>query len=418
MEAVAGRRSDWPITRRLALAACLLILVVAIAGAIKVNAALGLKPGPNEYNVAAWEARHFANKWLFAFGRWFRNEPSLEEQDATLRRFFALTGEIEALERSISDAGRRGVAVDEAALRRLESAQRERDRIENRVEAIVEERITRVAAAEGITRSLLLLRGVVWPPIDFEFTRAPHSLAVSPRDRIELKDTDLLREDLDLEQIERIEAERERREDVSALAFPTGGVGAYPSIVDYAGDYRRLLEVVAHEWTHHYLFFSPLGFNYYDNYELRSMNETVADLAGREIAEAVIRGWPLDDASARPSSAPERDRGLDVGAELRRLRAEVDALLATGGIEAAEALMERRRQELAEQGVLIRKINQAYFAFTNLYAGEAGNPAATNPIGPKIDELRRRSASLRAFLNTISSITSVEELDRVLGTGE
>ena len=100
--------------------------------------------------------------------------------------------------------------------------------------------------------------------------------------------------------------------------------------------------------------------------------------------------------------------------ELRRLRGEVEALLAKGEIEAAEALMETRRRELAAQGVHIRKINQAYFAFTNLYAGAAGNPAAVNPIGPKIDELRRRSASLAAFVDVVGDLTSLADLDRAL----
>jgi hypothetical protein len=37
-----------------------------------------------------------------------------------------------------------------------------------------------------------------------------------------------------------------------------------------------------------------------------------------------------------------------------------------------------------------------------------------NPIGPKLDELRRRSASLAAFLSVAGDLTSVAELDRAL----
>jgi hypothetical protein len=76
--------------------------------------------------------------------------------------------------------------------------------------------------------------------------------------------------------------------------------------------------------------------------------------------------------------------------------------------------MEQRRQDFAAQGYYFRKLNQAYFAFTNLYAGEAGDPSATNPIGPKVDELRRRSASLDEFIERISGVTSVADLDRQL----
>ena len=69
--------------------------------------------------------------------------------------------------------------------------------------------------------------------------------------------------------------------------------------------------------------------------------------------------------------------------------------------------MEQSREELAAQGYYIRKINQAYFAFTNLYAGEGGSPGATNPIGPKLDELRQRSGSLARFVDIAGSLTSV-----------
>jgi hypothetical protein len=92
----------------------------------------------------------------------------------------------------------------------------------------------------------------------------------------------------------------------------------------------------------------------------------------------------------------------------------VDTLLAAGKIDEAEALMETRRQELAAQGYYIRKINQAYFAYLNLYAGEAGSPAAVNPIGPKVDELRKRTGSLERFVQVVGNVTSVPELDEAL----
>jgi hypothetical protein len=105
---------------------------------------------------------------------------------------------------------------------------------------------------------------------------------------------------------------------------------------------------------------------------------------------------------------------VDLRAELVKLRGEVDALLADGKIEEAEALMEERRRFLAANGHYIRRLNQAYFAFINLYAGEAGSPGATNPIGPKVDHLRRLSPSLAAFLDVAGDLTSVADLDQAL----
>lgn len=396
----------WPLGRGLALFVSVILVVAATVASFATVKALELRVPADRYNLAAWEARHFSNKWWFELGDLFRKGRSGAERNREILRFFELTNEITRLEQQESSTN------DD----RLNALHRERDRLENRVEDTIEDRISTVLREQGLTRRLLLFT-VVWPPVDFEFTDSPRNLVTSPRDRIELLTTELLRPDLSLAEVEEIERVTERRRNVSALAAPTAGIGAYPSIVGYLSSYERTVEVAAHEWMHNYLFFYPLGFNYYRSNDLRTMNETVADLVGQEIATEVLRRWPLpddttpqDQGTADPQSGP----ALDAGAELRRLRGEVDALLAAGDVDAAESLMETRRLELAAQGFYLRRLNQAYFAFNNLYAGEAGSPAATNPIGPKLDELRRRSSSLADFVALVSRMTSVEELDAAL----
>ncbi len=298
----------------------------------------------------------------------------------------------------------------------LAEKQKQRDGLENEVEATIEGRLTAVIKQEGLTRNFGV--ELVWPPVDFEFADAPRTLAISPRDQIKLTGTSLLRPDLSLSKVEQIEAETEQKQNVSALAFPLGGLGAYPTIIDYPDDYASALTLVAHEWTHNYLFFRPLGFNYYKNNDLETMNETVADLVGHELAQAVLARWPaLPEPTAQATqqvpSQPAQPQ-VDAGAVLRQLRGDVDKLLAAGKIDEAEALMEQKRQELAADGYYIRKINQAYFAFLNLYAGEAGSPAAVNPIGPKVDDLRKRSTSLKQFVAIVGGLTSVRQLDAAL----
>jgi hypothetical protein len=406
MEATLALVPAWPRPRLRAVLVAGLLVAISIFGARTLEANLEIGQEPYQYDIAAWEIENLPAKWLFEVGALFRADRSEAEQDDDLRRFFTLTDEIDDLERAGGDGGSREA---------LEAKRRERDRLENRVEATIEARITSVLERESITYGPFILPSAVWPPVDFEFTDSPRNLAISPRNRIELQDSYLLRVGLSLEEVEAIEAEREARDGVSALSVETGGVGAYPTIITYSDSYRATLETVVHEWAHNHLFLRPLGFNYYESNDVRTMNETVADLIGREIADAVIAEWPLAEASPLPR--PER-RGpsVDVGAELRQLRGEVDALLAAGRIDEAEPLMEQRRQDLLQRGVYIRKINQAYFAFTNLYAGEAGSPGATSPIGPRIDELRRRSPSLRAFVDTMAGITSVAELNRALAS--
>ncbi len=394
----------WPPGRSLALFVAAVLTVASFVSANLLTTVLELRAGPNEYNFAAWEARNLPAKWLYELGEVFRGDRSVEEQNVDIARFFELTAEINRLERQ-EDAGTQ---------EELQDLHRQRDGIENKVEDTIEDRIGEVIRDVELTRSLPFLPEVVWPPVDFEFTESPRSLARSRRDKIELLGTDLLRADLSLDEVEAIEDETLEEENLSAYASATAGIGAYPSIVDYLGSYETTLQVAAHEWMHNYLFFRPLGFNYYDNNDLRTMNETVADLVGHEIAAEVMRRWPLPVAPT-PAPTPESAQPrVDGGAELRKLRGEVDALLAEGKVEEAETLMEARRLELAAQGYYIRKLNQAYFAFNNLYAGESGSPAATNPIGPKIDELRKRSASLSAFVATISGMTTVRELDAAL----
>ncbi|HEU0075886.1 MAG TPA: hypothetical protein VFS30_17955 [Dehalococcoidia bacterium] len=399
---------------RRAWAAVLVILLVtaALIGSFRLNRELSLKPGPNQYNIGEWEITNFPQKWLFLLGEFIRGEPPIESQEAHLRRFFQLTREISARETQISDLEQRGEAVPAKEMALLEIRIDERDGIENQVEATLEARISAAAADLGLVRTFL---DVVWPPVDFEFTDAPHTLVTSPRDRIDLLASDLLRAGLSLVELEAIEDETQTSEGVSALAFPIGGVGAYPAIIDYPLDYRGALRIAAHEWTHHYLFFRPLGVRYNANNDLRTINETVADLVGNELANAVLQRWPVPDSPT--TSQPPVARGapsLDFGAELRALRVDVDALLAAGEIEAAEALMETKRQELVDAGYAIRKLNQAYFAFTNLYAGESGSPSAVNPIGPKVDQLRRQSASLSQFVDRVGGVTSLADLDRLL----
>jgi hypothetical protein len=174
--------------------------------------------------------------------------------------------------------------------------------------------------------------------------------------------------------------------------------------------YEEVLETVAHEWLHQYLFFHPLGSHYFDNATLRTLNETVANIGGRQIAELVQQRFPLPQSSLAADGAGEKPR-IDFKAEMHELRLEVDRLLSEGKVGEAEALMEEKRRFLAENGFYIRKINQAYFAFNGLYGD---TPTSSSLIGPKMLALQRLSPSLGDFIRSVAEITSEEELDRLL----
>ena len=91
---------------------------------------------------------------------------------------------------------------------------------------------------------------------------------------------------------------------VSALVEEVGGIGTYPTMVQETDDLNWLVEVISHEWIHNYLELRPLGINYDTTPELRTMNETTASLAGKEIASAVIARYYPERVPPPPPPQP------------------------------------------------------------------------------------------------------------------
>jgi hypothetical protein len=209
------------------------------------------------------------------------------------------------------------------------------------------------------------------------------------------------------------ELERDAIEDrasalgMAALVADVGALGSYPSAVPPLLDYQALMETVAHEWVHQYLALFPLGRHYFRDDETRTLNETVANIAGRELGRLIVQRYPLPLPTASQAPSPQ------VASELRQLRLDVESLLARGQVKEAEQLMEAKRRELAARGFYIRKINQAYFAFYGLYGD---SPVSTSSVGPKLTRLREESGSLARFLSRAAGITSVQELDTLLAS--
>jgi len=120
-----------------------------------------------------------------------------------------------------------------------------------------------------------------------------------------------------------------------------------------------------------------------------------------------------EQAPTEPNPEPPR---FDFRAEMHTTRVRADELLAEGKIEEAEAYMEQRRQFFWENGYLIRKLNQAYFAFHGAYnaSPSSGGAAGQDPVGPAVQSLRSQSDSLAQFLRQISRVTSFDQLQKLL----
>lgn len=264
------------------------------------------------------------------------------------------------------------------------------------------------------------LGGQPIPPPLYHVTSLPYALIVSPREVIR-QDVDIsLVADLSLDEIVRLENEVERGLNVSALVVPVGGVGTYPTMVMSTTDLNWLAEVIAHEWIHNTLTLRPLGALYYASPEMRTINETTASIAGKEIGSALIKRFypekvaPPPQPPASQPAQPQEAPAFDFRAEMRETRVTVDALLAEGKIEEAEEYMEQRRRIFWENGYRIRRLNQAYFAFYGAYADQPGGAAGEDPVPAAVRALRTKSPSLAAFINRIAWVTSYEALTAML----
>ncbi len=304
--------------------------------------------------------------------------------------------------------------------RQLLEARAEEARLAPLAEAVIQSQVSAVLTEMGISTL-----GQPIPPVLYRVTPLPYALIVSPRDRILQEANISLLPGLTLEQRVAIEDAVAQGLNRSTLVVGIGGVGVYPTMVMSTTDLNWLVEVVAHEWTHNYLTLRPLGMRYEASPEMRTINETTASLAGKEIGRRVIERFyperlpppPPPPSSPRDSGAPE-PQAFNFNREMRITRLKVDELLAEGKIEEAEAYMEARRQFFWEHGYAIRKLNQAYFAFYGAYNDEPGGTGAAgqDPVGPAVRKLREQSPSLAAFLRQIAQVRSFEDLQKMIST--
>jgi hypothetical protein len=289
-------------------------------------------------------------------------------------------------------------------------------------EATLQSQISEALAELGLTTG-----GQPIPPVLYHTTSTPLALIVSPRNTIQQIANISIQATLTLDDQIKLEDEVAKSLNDSTLVVPIGGVGVYPTMITETTDLRWLLSTIAHEWTHNYLNLRPLGINYSTTPELRTMNETTANISGDEVGHLVLEKYypellqsasPSDVISFRKEAISSNQLDdpppFDFRAEMHDTRVTVDQLLAEGKIEEAESYMEKRRQVLWEHGYLIRKLNQAYFAFHGAYADAPGGAAGEDPVGPAVRALRSQSNSLADFVNTIAWMTSFEQLQQAI----
>ena len=299
-----------------------------------------------------------------------------------------------------------------------------REKLAPLAESIVQDQLSEILAELEMTTL-----GQPVPPVLYHISPVPRGLVVSPRDAIQQDANIAIDPEITIAEMVALENKVDAALDVSSLVVGLGGIGLYPTMVMETSNINWLAEVVSHEWVHNFLTLRPLGANYNTSPELRIINETVANLAEKEIGTAVIQRFYPDFAPkpTPPSTNKTGSDDLPVGpppfdfrAEMHETRLTTDLLLSEEKIEEAEAYLESRRQMFWEQGYRIRKLNQAYFAFYGAYADQPGGPAGSteDPIGDAVRKLRTQSPSLASFLNRISWMWSLEQLFNAVETIE
>ena len=373
---------------------------------------------PYRYSITGWEVWNLADKWLHKLSVLLpgRGKSDSEKRD-DLYRYFDLGRELltarDALNRAMSDPSAGGVASLEEEVELIAG---ERSVLRDGVEETIESALSTAIRESGLSR----WERFVFPPVDIRLAGPPIVLLTSPRDRIDRQHEVLMEPDISLVVRERLEGSLMAEHDVAAISFQVGGLAAYPASVLDIIPLDDTFRASAHEWVHHYMAFRPLGQKMFTSAEMVTLNETLADIVGREIGDrardVLMEGEALppspclspDGDCAAPLPAPEsglhdRDEHFGFNEEMRETRLRVDELLANGKVDEAEAYMEERRLFFVENGYPIRRLNQAYFAFHGTYAE---NAASSSPIAGQLHRFRELSPDLQAFVLRMADISS------------
>lgn len=374
----------------------------------------------SNFSLEEWVTRNLTSKALsglfdFLPGRGH----SQDERQAAVQTYFELGDQVRRIEGtlalSVAKDGVGGVGNPEAVAleERLEELRDQRDDLSTLVEATLEKAVAEVLREQDLDREWGPFEPL-FPPVSFRLDRLPKLIVVSPRDRIATLEVHLLESDLSVAERMELEAAVGSDQGRSALITGLGGLATFPSLVSDSQSLRSSLQTIAHEWLHQYFFFHALGQSYFDSGDMTTLNETAADIGGKELGDLVFEslgGEIPRSVDAEPTT--EEPEGFDFNKTMRETRLHTDELLKAGLVDKAEAYMEERRQTFVENGYPIRVLNQAYFAFHGTYAE---NAASVSPIAGQLRQVRDDSENIGQFSHRVRGFGDYQSfLDYVNG---
>jgi len=246
---------------------------------------------------------------------------------------------------------------------------------------------------------------IIFPSPEFNVGSSPKLLVTSPRNKIERKEEILLVPSIDIETIEELEGIASNDE-LSSVIINIGGLATYPSIIAEGKSSRELFLTISHEWLHQYLIFHPLGRSYFSNTEMKEINETLANIFSKKLLKSLCEK-DFEIKNEMCSVSPLKDENkFDYREFMKKLRINVDQLLSEGKINNAEKLMNESTLILNNNGIKIRKINQAWFAFNGTYGD---SPSSTSNFNDELNNLINSYGTLKDAINDIKNISSLDE---------
>ena len=246
---------------------------------------------------------------------------------------------------------------------------------------------------------------IIFPSPEFNVGSSPKLLVTSPRNKIERKEEILLVPSIDIETIEALEG-RAASDELSSVIINIGGLATYPSIIAEGKSSRELFLTISHEWLHQYLIFHPLGRSYFSNKEMKEINETLANIFSKKLLKSLCeKDFEIKNEMCLVSPLKDENK-FDYREFMKKLRINVDQLLSEGKINNAEKLMNESTLILNNNGIKIRKINQAWFAFNGTYGD---SPSSISNFNDELTNLIDSYGTLKDAINDIKNISSLDE---------
>ena len=354
------------------------------------------------FSILRYEIVTIGNKYSYSISNFFskNNKDNIED---ILIEFQALTKKINSLK--IQKETDFFISSNKKSIEKIDDEIFELRKTRNLILLEIEKEIQKIVKDQIKTEGIDF-KGFVFPPVLIKIFDPPLLLVTSPRNVISRENEILLNSNMKNSRKKIIEEKILQEKNTSAIILEIGGLATYPSMIKPNTNIERLFELTAHEWLHQYLIFYPLGRSIFKNTKMTEINETLANIFGKEISKNICSN-KLYKSYCENNDQITIENSFNYDTFMKETRKNVDILLNNHNIIEAEQYMDDRRKELLNNGIFIRKINQAWFAFNGTYTD---SPTSISPVFSILKNIQENSNNLKEFIEMLQYINDYEEL--------